>query len=201
MGRLLVLYTQIDHFIMQTCADRVSRAPGVQARRGLLKQVGDESRHVEIQREWMREFGVDETPVVSQQALEHLRAHFKSLDWIDFLTDLYLVIEALGSHAVEQIVPLADPGTRESLRVPLEDELDHVEFGLDELNKALRSMSEEQRFERIQRIPARVRYLVSMLERLNLPVADWFNAVGSDYRRVCASLEARRDELLSGLAA
>src|SRR3990172_9187716 len=36
---------------------------------------------------------------------------------------MYICVEALGSDAVERIVPLSDPGTRESLRIPLTDEL------------------------------------------------------------------------------
>ena len=140
MGHLLVLYTQVDQFIMEACAERIASAPGQSARLGLAKQVGDECRHVTIQSRWMEKFGVDPTPAISQRALEQLRSHFRSLDWVDFLTDLYLVIEALGSQAVEQVVPLADPGTRESLRVPLQDELDHVAFGLAELHKALAGM-------------------------------------------------------------
>jgi len=28
MGRLLVLYTQVDFFIMQACAERIATAPG-----------------------------------------------------------------------------------------------------------------------------------------------------------------------------
>ena len=43
---------------------------------------------------------------------------------------MYLCVEALGSDAVEKIVSLADPGTRESLHIPLQDELDHNDFGI-----------------------------------------------------------------------
>lgn len=201
MGRLLVLYTQVDHFIMEACADRLSAAPDDAAKLGLAKQVGDECRHVNIQRRWIRSFGVDEAPVISGPALAQLHQHFRSLDWVDFLTDLYMVIEALGSQAVEQIVPLADPGTRESLRVPLEDELDHVAFGLNELHKALDAMGVEERRQRIQRMPARVQALAGMLGRLELPIAQWFTAVGSDYQQVRAVLAERQDELLDRLAA
>ncbi len=201
MGHLLVLYTQVDHFIMQACAERLATAPGDTATMGLAKQVGDECRHVEIQRQWMEAFGVDPAPVIDVQALEQLHVHFRELDWPDFLTDLYLVIEALGSQAVEQIVPLADPGTRESLRIPLQDELDHVAFGLDQLRRALAGMSAAERAERLQRMPARIQQLLDRLHALGLPVSDWFTGVGSNYPELCASLEQRRDELLTELAA
>jgi hypothetical protein len=201
MGHLLVLYTQVDQFIMETCAERIASAPSQSARLGLAKQVGDECRHVGIQSRWMEKFGVDPTPVVSQQALEQLHSHFAGLDWVDFLTDLYLVVEALGSQAVEQVVPLADPGTRESLRVPLQDELDHVAFGLSELRKALADMDPQQRKTRLEKIPLRIRGLIDFLHSLDLPVVDWFEQLGTNIQQLCAVLGQRQDELLSELAA
>jgi len=201
MGHLLVLYTQVDYFIMQACAERLATAPNDAAKMGLAKQVGDERRHVDIQRHWMADFGVDNAPVINAQSLEALHVHFRTLDWCDFLTDLYLVIEALGSEAVERIVPLADPGTRESLRIPLQDELDHVAFGLAELRKALHAMDEKQRTERLRSLPARIEHLVAHLQGLGLPVADWFEGVGSNYPNLCSSLEQRKEQLLTTLAA
>ena len=201
MGHLLVLYTQVDQFIMEACAERIASAPGQDAKMGLAKQVGDECRHVTIQQRWMQEFGVDRTPVIDRQAIEQLYAHFRALDWVDFLTDLYLVVEALGSQAVEQVVPLADPGTRESLRVPLQDELDHVAFGLSELQKALDGMDAAQRQARLERIPARIQSIFDMLEGFDVPVLDWFEQVGTSSAQLCAVLERRKDELITGLAA
>lgn len=201
MGNLLVLYTQVDQFIMEACAARIASAPGEKARLGLAKQVGDECRHVSIQKRWMQQFGVDATPVISAEALEQLKQHFAGLDWTDFLTDLYLVIEALGSQAVEEVVPLADPGTRESLRIPLQDELDHVAFGLSELREALAAMSASEREARLQAIPGRIQSLVDHLGDLGLPVFDWFADVGSNCEALVSVLYQRRDELLEKLAA
>lgn len=201
MGNLLVLYTQVDQFIMEACAARIASAPGEKARLGLAKQVGDECRHVSIQKRWMQQFGVDATPVISAEALEQLKQHFARLDWTDFLTDLYLVIEALGSQAVEEVVPLADPGTRESLRIPLQDELDHVAFGLSELREALAAMSASEREARLQAIPGRIQSLVDHLGDLGLPVFDWFADVGSNCEALVSVLYQRRDELLEKLAA
>ena len=201
MGHLLVLYTQVDQFIMEACAERIASAPGQDAKMGLAKQVGDECRHVTIQQRWMQEFGVDQTPVIDRQAIQKLHKHFRALDWVDFLTDLYLVVEALGSQAVEQVVPLADPGTRESLRVPLQDELDHVAFGLSELQKALDGMDAAQRQARLERIPARIQSIFDMLEGFDVPVLDWFEQVGTSSAQLCAVLEQRKGELITGLAA
>jgi len=201
MGHLLVLYTQVDQFIMEACAERIASAPGQDAKMGLAKQVGDECRHVAIQQRWMQEFGVVAAPVIGQQVLEQLHGHFRALDWIDFLTDLYLVVEALGSQAVEQVVPLADPGTRESLRVPLQDELDHVAFGLSELQKALDGMDALQRQSRLDRIPARIQSIFDMLDGFKVPVLDWFEQVGANSQQLCAVLDRRRDELITELAA
>ncbi len=201
MGQLLVLYTQVDQFIMEACADRLNRAPDLASKMGLAKQVGDECRHVAIQREWMVQFGVDQSAVIADAALAELHVHFHRLDWIDFLTELYLVIEALGSQAVEQIVPLADPGTRQSLQVPLQDELDHVAFGLSELEKALAKLSHEERQWRLKQIPERINALVAWLDGQRLPIAGWFEDVGSNYPRLCELLRMRRDEMLVALAA
>jgi hypothetical protein len=201
MGHLLVLYTQVDQFIMEACAARIASAPGQSARLGLAKQVGDECRHVSIQSRWMEKFGVEPTPVISQQALEQLHSHFQGLDWVDFLTDLYLVVEALGSQAVEQVVPLADPGTRESLRVPLQDELDHVAFGLSELHKALADMDSRQRETRLKKMPMRIHDLVKLLHSFDLPVLDWFEQVGTSSQQLCTVLSQRKDELLTEIAA
>jgi len=200
MGRLLVLYTQIDRFIMEACAARIATAPD-DARMGLAKQVGDECRHVVIQSEWIAEFGVDPQPVIPAPALDQLHAHFRSLDWVEFLTDLYFVIEALGSQAVEQVVPLADPGTRESLRVPLQDELDHVAFGLSELRKALVAMEPQRRAETLANMPRRIGNFVRQLETMQLPVMDWFEAVGTRREQLLKVLDIRQDELLAQLAA
>ena len=63
MGRLLVMYTQVDYLIMRAVADRIVDAPDDDCRLFMAKQVGDESRHVRIQQEWIAKFGTDTTPV------------------------------------------------------------------------------------------------------------------------------------------
>ena len=88
MGQLLVLYTQVDRLIMQACAERIATAPDEAAQLGLAKQVGDESRHVAIQNEWMQSFATDRTPVISAAQEAGILAHFRQLDWMDFLTDM-----------------------------------------------------------------------------------------------------------------
>lgn len=201
MGNLLVLYTQVDQFIMEACAARIASAPGDEARLGLARQVGDERRHVSIQKRWMREFGVETTPLISAQALGRLKQAFAELDWVDYLTDLYLVIEALGSQAVEEVVPLTDPGTRESLRIPLQDELDHVEFGLSQLRQALAALPPAEREARLQAIPGRIEALAGHFGELGLPVRDWFADVGCDPEALVSILHQRRDALLERLAA
>jgi hypothetical protein len=113
---------------MEICAQRLADAPDEDAELSLAKQVGDESRHVSIQRQWMHQFDASTTPLITPEQEQLNREYFQSLPWIDFLADLYLCVEGLGSEAVERIVPLADPGTRESLRIPLTDEIDHVAF-------------------------------------------------------------------------
>src|SRR5690606_8172123 len=94
MGRLLVLYTQVDRLIMEVCAERIAGAPDDEARLSLAKQVGDESRHVTIQQRWIAEFGTDPTPLIDPGQEVVIREHFRELPWLEFLTDMYLCVEA-----------------------------------------------------------------------------------------------------------
>ncbi|HYA37550.1 MAG TPA: ferritin-like domain-containing protein [Candidatus Methylomirabilis sp.] len=200
MGQLLMLYTQVDRLIMEVCAQRLSEAPDVDAELALAKQVGDESRHVSIQHRWMREFGTDPAPLITPEQEQMIREHFQSLPWIDFLADLYICVEALGSEAVERIVPLADPGTRESLRIPLTDEIDHVAFGMSRLKQELAGLSEAERRKFLERLPARIESLVNAFDGFGVPVQRLFEAVGADYDQVCDLLEERQKELIAELA-
>lgn len=144
---------------------------------------------------------METTPLISEQDLDRLKQGFAELDWVDYLTDLYLVVEALGSQAVEEVVPLTDPGTRESLRIPLQDELDHVEFGLSQLREALAALSPAEREARLQAIPGRIETLVRHFGALGLPVQDWFADVGCDPESLVDILYQRRDALLERLTA
>ena len=196
MGQLLVLYTQVDRLIMEACAERIASAPDEAAKLGLAKQVGDESRHVNIQREWMEKFGTSESPVISKQQEAAILDHFRQLDWLDFLADMYLCVEALGSDAVEQVVPLADPGTKESLRIPLQDELDHIAFGVNRLKQELSHMAPAEREAFLDRIPERIRMLNQSFHGMGLNVKVLFEAVGADYDELCKSVLQRKDEVL-----
>lgn len=200
MGQLLVLYTQVDQLIMEACAERIASAPDMAAKLGLAKQVGDESRHVAIQMEWMQSFGTSQEPVISETQQNVIREHFRYLDWMDFLTDMYLCVEALGSDAVEKVVPLADPGTRESLRVPLQDELDHIAFGIDRLRLALAAMPAAERETYQAAIPARIDALNAVFQHMGLELRTMFEAVGTDYELLCQSLQQRKAELLEALS-
>ena len=200
MSRLLVLYTQVDRLIMLACAERIGRAPDDAARLGLARQVGDESRHVVIQQEWMEKFGGDRTPVLSAVQEQALLAHFRRLDWIGFLIDMYLCVEALGSDAVERIVPLADPGTRESLRIPLADELDHVTFGVRRLREELSRLPAAERRACLAGIPQRLADLARTFHATGIDARALFEAVGADYGELCRAVLARKDEILREVA-
>ena len=201
MGRLLVLYTQVDLLIMEICAERIANAPDDAARLALAKQVGDESRHVAIQRGWMEKFGTDTQPVITPKQQDMIRAHFRDLPWLEFLADMYLCVEALGSEAVENIVPLADPGTRESLHVPLSDELDHIAFGVSRLKQELAQLPEEDRRAFPALIPQRIEALMETFLGLGIDTRVLFERVGADYRVLCDAVRKRRDEVLQQVAA
>jgi len=200
MGRLLVMYTQIDYLIMRACAERIASAPDEEAQLFMAKQVGDESKHVLIQQQWIKQFGTDATPIVSETQQELLLQHFRSLNWLDFLSDMYICVEALGGEAVEQVVPLADPGTRESLKVPLQDEIDHVAFGLGRLKQELSMMPEAEREAYIDGISSRLDFLDDSLHDMGLDIPAMFTAVGADYQLVVNSVMQRRQEILESFS-
>lgn len=200
MGRLLVMYTQVDYLIMRACAERIAEAPDEAAQLAMAKQVGDESKHVRIQQQWVERFGTDTTPVFSELQQELFLQHFRSLNWLDFLTDMYVCVEALGGEAVEQVVPLADPGTRESLKVPLQDEIDHVAFGLGRLKQELSRMSEAERYDYIDSISSRLDFLDDSLHGMGLDIPAMFTAVGADYQLVVDSVMQRRQEILESFS-
>lgn len=201
MGRLLVLYTQVDRLIMEICAEWISAAPDEAAKLALAKQVGDESRHVAIQREWMQQFGSDTTAVISPAQEEQIRAHFRGLSWLEFLSDMYLCVEALGTEAVENIVPLADPGTRDSLHIPLADEQDHIAFGMTRLRQELSRLPVDTREAFLAKIPGRIEELTGSFHGLGLHVEQMFEAVGADYDALGDAVLLRRDEVLEKVAA
>ncbi|MFV2004604.1 MAG: ferritin-like domain-containing protein [Gammaproteobacteria bacterium] len=200
MGRLLVMYTQVDYLIMRAVAERIADAPDDESRLFMAKQVGDESRHVRIQQSWIKKFGTDTTPVFSRLQQEMFLAHFRSLSWLDFLTDMYVCIEALGTEAVEQIVPMADPGTRESLKTPLQDEIDHVAFGLGRLRDELVKLPANVCNSYLESIPTRLDFLDDTLHGLGIDVPAMFSAVGADYQEVVKTVLQRRQQILDELA-
>jgi hypothetical protein len=200
MGQLLVLYTQVDRLIMEACAERIATAPDEPAKLALAKQVGDESRHVAIQRRWMNAFGTRQDPVISPGQEADILAHFRELGWLDFLADMYLCVEALGSDAVEKVVPLADPGTKESLRIPLQDELDHIAFGVERLKHELAQLPAADRAEFLMRVPGRIEALTRAFHGMGLEVRRLFEAVGADYDELCDSVLRRKDEVLREVA-
>jgi hypothetical protein len=200
MGRLLVMYTQIDYLIMCACAERIATAPDEKTRMSLAKQVGDECKHVRIQQQWIKQFGTDPTPVFSGAQQAFFLQHFRSLSWLDFLTDMYVCVEALGSAAVEQIVPMADPGTRESLKVPLQDEIDHIEFGLGQLRQELSTMPESEKQSYIGSISGRLDFLDDTLHDMGLDIPSMFKAVGADYQLVVDTVMQHRQDILEHLS-
>jgi len=200
MGRLLVMYTQVDYLIMRAVAERIVDAPDDESRLFMARQVGDESKHVRIQQVWIKKFGTDDTPVFNEMQQAMFLAHFRSLNWLDFLTDMYVCIEALGGEAVQQIVPMADPGTRESLKVPLQDEVDHVAFGLGRLHDELAKLPEAESTAYLQTIGSRLDFLDDTLHGLGIDVPEMFKAVGADYQKVVDMVMHRRQQILESLA-
>jgi hypothetical protein len=120
---------------------------------------------------------------------------------MEFLADMYVCVEALGSEAVENIVPIADPGTRASLRTPLADELDHVAFGVGRLKEELLKLSAEEREAFIVSLEGRIERMTRRFHEMGLNVAAMFEAVGADYTELGDVVIARRSALLQEIAA
>ena len=199
MGRLLVMYTQVDYLIMRAVAERIADTPDVESQLFMAKQVGDESRHVRIQQKWIKNFGTDDSPVFNEIQQEMFLEHFRSLNWLDFLTDMYVCVEALGSEAVEQVVPMADPGTRDSLKIPLQDEVDHVAFGLTSLQHELSALPGEESTAYLKTIESRLDFLDDTLHGLGIDIPGMFKAVGADYNNVVETVISRREQILDSL--
>ena len=118
---------------------------------------------------------------------------------MDFLTDMYVCVEALGSEAVEQVVPMADPGTQESLQTPLEDEIDHVAFGLNQLQKELEKLPIEESSVYLESISSRLDFLDDTLHGLGIDIPEMFRAVGADYKKVVRTVLHRRKLIIESL--
>jgi hypothetical protein len=109
-------------------------------------------------------------------------------------------VEALGSDAVEQVVPLADPGTRESLRVPLADELNHIAFGVGRLREELARLPPAERQACLDGMPGRIADLTRTFLATGIDVQGLFESVGADFGALCAAVTARKAELLREVA-
>ncbi|MEA3409957.1 MAG: hypothetical protein U9R74_00260 [Pseudomonadota bacterium] len=114
---------------------------------------------------------------------------------MEFLADMYLCVEALGSDAVQKVVPLADPGTRESLRIPLEDELDYIAFGVGRLREELARMPGPGRKAFLDGLPGRIDAMGDRFETMGLEVSDLFESAGADFEDLYRSVTTRRDEV------
>jgi hypothetical protein len=148
----------------------------------------------------MNAFGTRQDPVIPAEREAEILAHFRQLDWLDFLADMYLCVESLGSDAVEKVVPLADPGTKASLRIPLQDELDHIAFGVARLKQELALMPTASRAQFLARLPSRIEALTTVFYGMGLDVQRLFEAVGADYDELCDSVLRRKDEILQEVA-
>jgi hypothetical protein len=148
----------------------------------------------------MEKFGASQTAIISKEHEAAILDHFRRLDWMDFLTDMYLCVEALGSDAVEKVVPLTDPGTKKSLRIPLQDELDHIAFGVNRLKLELSHRTPDEREAFLARIPERIQMLNQTFHGMVLNVKVLFETVGADYGELCKSVLQRKDEVLKEVA-
>jgi hypothetical protein len=81
----------------------------------------------------------------------------------------------------------------------LQDEVDHVAFGLACLRRELAGLSEQARQDTINSIPARLDYLDDSLHNMGVDVPAMFKAVGADYQAVVHTVLQRRQALMDSL--
>jgi hypothetical protein len=82
----------------------------------------------------------------------------------------------------------------------LQDELDHVEFGLGRLKRELASLAKTERAAYLDVIPSRLDFLDDSLHGLGLDIPAMFGAVGADYQVVVDTVLRRRQQIIESLA-
>ena len=84
--------------------------------------------------------------------------------------------------------------------MPLQDEIDHVAFGLGRLKQELNIMSEADRYAYIDSISSRLDFLDDSLHDMGLDIPAMFTAVGANYQIVVDSVMQRRQEILESFS-
>jgi hypothetical protein len=131
-GTLLSVYADIDLLALELCADRLPFAPSAEARKELLHQINEEVLHFALQDRALQEIGMPFAPILTLPKRREIRDWFSALDWYEFLAGLQLGIEGIGISIVEKVSENAHPRIRESLRIPITDEMRQTSFGIRE---------------------------------------------------------------------
>ncbi len=159
IGTLLTVYTDIDLLALELCADRISKAPSLEAKMELAHQVEEERIHFRIQEKWLNHLEMPFQSPIKPHHRKVLLDAFSGMDWFDFLSCLQIGIEGIGIALVEKVSAHADEGTRASLEIPIRDEKRQTSFGLRELAEMVEKTPFDER-------PALARRLSDNLSQL-----------------------------------
>jgi len=144
-GTLLRVYADIDLLALELCTDRLPFAPSSEARKELMHQINEEVVHFTLQDRTLSPIGMPFSPVLTLAKRQEIKAWFSRLDWYGFLAGLQLGIEGIGIAIVERVSMHADPLTRESLRIPIIDEMRQTSFGTQEWRALLSKSSAREK--------------------------------------------------------
>ena len=176
---LLQVYADIDLLALELCGDRLPFAPTAEARKELMRQIGEEVIHFSLQERTLERLGRPFEPVMSLSCREEIKTWFSGLDWYDFLAGLQLGIEGIGIAVVERVSAHAGPIVRESLRIPIADEHRQSSVGMRESQVLLSRSTPAGREELRGRILGVFEQVYLLAEKsLPVPFEECWNELG-----------------------
>ncbi len=200
IGTLLTVYTDIDLLALELCADRISKAPSLEAKMELAHQVEEERIHFRIQEKWLNQLGMPFHSPIQPHHRKALLDAFSKLEWFDFLSCLQIGIEGIGIALVEKVSAHADEGTRASLEIPIRDEKRQTSFGLRELAEIVEKTPPSERPELARRLSGNLAQLYRWAEHC-LPVdfEDHWEILGLSRQEMWETVHQRTEELFRTL--
>lgn len=200
IGTLLTVYTDIDLLALELCAERISKAPSIEAKMELAHQVEEERIHFRIQEKWLNHLGMPFQSPIDPQHRKILLDAFSKMDWFDFLSCLQIGIEGIGIALVEKVSAHADEGTRASLEIPIRDEKRQTSFGLRELTEIVNSTPLEDRPALARRLSGNLSQLYRWAEHC-LPVSfeEHWEIIGLTRQEMWETVHLKTSELFKEL--
>jgi uncharacterized ferritin-like protein (DUF455 family) len=178
-GSLLQVYADIDLLALELCSDRLPFAPTAEARKELMDQINEEVVHFTLQERTLLELGHPFVPVLTLSRRREIKEWFSRLDWYGFLAGLQLGIEGIGISVVEKVSERTDARIRESLRIPISDEMRQTSFGVREWHALLSRSTAQEKEQHRRRVLKIFEEIYLMTERaLPVPFEEYWKTLG-----------------------